>query len=64
MALLQPAPEVYDLFDDILLLCEGEHLFRRDNPLLESVAITTWQIAQDVCRMACVLGSGCTQHHR
>ncbi len=23
MALLQPAPEVYDLFDDILLLCEG-----------------------------------------
>ena len=26
MALLQPAPEVYDLFDDILLLCEGGHL--------------------------------------
>lgn len=24
MALLQPAPEVYDLFDDIMLLCEGE----------------------------------------
>ena len=23
MALLQPAPEVYHLFDDILLLCEG-----------------------------------------
>ena len=23
MALLQPAPEVYDLFDDIMLLCEG-----------------------------------------
>ncbi len=27
MALLQPAPEVYDLFDDILLLCEGEPLY-------------------------------------
>ena len=25
MALLQPAPEVYHLFDDILLLCEGKH---------------------------------------
>ena len=24
MALLQPAPEVYDLFDDIMLLCEGQ----------------------------------------
>lgn len=24
MALLQPAPEVYHLFDDILLLCEGK----------------------------------------
>lgn len=24
MALLQPAPEVYDLFDDIMLLCEGK----------------------------------------
>ena len=24
MALLQPAPECYDLFDDILLLSEGE----------------------------------------
>lgn len=24
-ALLQPAPEVYDLFDDTLLLCDGEH---------------------------------------
>lgn len=24
MALLQPAPEVYNLFDDIMLLCEGE----------------------------------------
>lgn len=23
MALLQPAPEVYELFDDIMLLCEG-----------------------------------------
>ncbi|CAK0784035.1 hypothetical protein CVIRNUC_007238 [Coccomyxa viridis] len=27
MALLQPAPEVYDLFDDILLLCEGHVVF-------------------------------------
>ena len=27
MALLQPAPEVYDLFDDILLLCEGAPKF-------------------------------------
>lgn len=26
MALLQPAPEVYDLFDDIMLLCEGKRL--------------------------------------
>ena len=26
MALLQPAPEVYDLFDDIMLLCEGQSL--------------------------------------
>ena len=25
MALLQPPPEVYDLFDDILLLCEGAY---------------------------------------
>ena len=24
VALLQPAPEVYDLFDDVLLLAEGE----------------------------------------
>ena len=23
-ALLQPAPEVFDLFDDVLLLCDGE----------------------------------------
>ncbi|CAK0759197.1 hypothetical protein CVIRNUC_002679 [Coccomyxa viridis] len=27
MALLQPAPEVYHLFDDILLLCEGHVVF-------------------------------------
>ncbi|KAK9902782.1 hypothetical protein WJX75_005811 [Coccomyxa subellipsoidea] len=27
MALLQPPPEVYDLFDDILLLCEGHVVF-------------------------------------
>lgn len=26
MSLLQPAPEVYDVFDDVLLLCEGELL--------------------------------------
>ena len=64
MALLQPAPEVYDLFDDILLLCEGEHLFRRDNPLLESVAITSWQVACELCCMARLLGSGCTRRHR
>ena len=30
MALLQPAPEVYDLFDDILLLCEGMPLVPYD----------------------------------
>ncbi len=24
MSLLQPAPEVYNLFDDVLLLSEGE----------------------------------------
>lgn len=35
MALLQPAPEVYDLFDDIMLLCEGGAL-----PLLQQVART------------------------
>jgi hypothetical protein len=23
MALLQPAPEVFNLFDDVMLLCEG-----------------------------------------
>ena len=27
MALLQPAPEVYDLFDDIMLLAEGHIVF-------------------------------------
>ena len=27
MALLQPAPEVYDLFDDIMLLSEGSIIF-------------------------------------
>ena len=27
MALLQPAPEVFDIFDDVLLLCDGESLF-------------------------------------
>lgn len=27
MALLQPAPEVFDLFDDIMLLCEGHVVF-------------------------------------
>ena len=27
MALLQPAPEVYELFDDILLLAEGHVIF-------------------------------------
>jgi hypothetical protein len=26
MALLQPAPETYELFDDIMLLSEGEYL--------------------------------------
>ena len=25
IALLQPAPEVFDLFDDVLLLAEGAH---------------------------------------
>ena len=30
MALLQPPPEVYDLFDDILLLCEGTHTCSTD----------------------------------
>ena len=34
MALLQPAPEVYDLFDDVLLMSEGapvsaQHCSRR-----------------------------------
>ena len=27
MALLQPAPEVYELFDDILLMAEGHVIF-------------------------------------
>ncbi len=27
MALLQPAPEVFDLFDDIMLLAEGHIVF-------------------------------------
>ena len=27
IALLQPAPEVYNLFDDILLLAEGHVIF-------------------------------------
>ena len=28
LALLQPAPETYELFDDVLLLSEGNPLFR------------------------------------
>ena len=41
MALLQPAPEVYHLFDDILLLCEGKpspwtHLLYQNAALLNA----------------------------
>ena len=30
IALLQPAPETYDLFDDVLLLCDGEDVAFKD----------------------------------
>ena len=36
MALLQPAPEVYDLFDDIMLLCEGRPSVSRAHHLAQS----------------------------
>lgn len=32
MALLQPPPEVYNLFDDIMLLCEGVQLAQLPSP--------------------------------
>ena len=32
MSLLQPAPEVYNLFDDVLLLSEGRHFQRLSSP--------------------------------
>lgn len=28
ISLLQPAPETYELFDDIILLCEGQIVFQ------------------------------------
>ncbi len=32
IALLQPAPETYDLFDDVLLIAEGEGLLQPVHP--------------------------------
>lgn len=35
ISLLQPAPETYELFDDVILLCEGQIVYQgpRDNVL-------------------------------
>ena len=49
MALLQPAPEVYELFDDIMLLSEGHIVFhgpKEEVGLSRSVLLVehvTWQ---------------------
>ena len=37
MALLQPAPEVYDLFDDVLLMSEGAPCSIQHEPCLDSL---------------------------
>ena len=34
MALLQPAPEVFDVFDDVLLLCDGKSPVHAQGPHL------------------------------
>ena len=49
MALLQPAPEVYDLFDDILLLCEGEPLYPTDIGLGQLICLTACQVPLRTC---------------
>lgn len=36
MALLQPAPEVYDLFDDIMLIAEGMLFHYSFTPLVQN----------------------------
>ena len=42
IALLQPAPEVYDLFDDVLLLAEGERGWIWCSPHACARASTLW----------------------
>ena len=40
IALLQPAPETYDLFDDIMLIAEGARSFHRRTQSLACIRLT------------------------
>ena len=64
IALLQPAPETWELFDDVLLIAEGAAAVR----WLSAVAVICSLCLQLLCmaempdgdlQRACVLGQGC-----
>ncbi len=63
MALLQPPPEVYDLFDDILLLCEGD--FSHSSTLTPNAewsfctGVTNTCLGANVLRGIVAWSSGC-----
>ena len=47
VSLLQPAPETYDLFDDIILICEGQIVYQGPkNAALDFFAFMGFQCPQ------------------
>lgn len=48
MALLQPAPEIFDLFDDVLLLAEGMIVFHGPREEV-CLLLVLWSSAHGLC---------------
>lgn len=51
LALLQPAPETYELFDDILLLSEGVHPMLAVSLQISSILLCSLPFSHPVCTL-------------